>query len=795
MKRPVVSLLVLALCAGALLATAAGAQTRPPLKPFGDVIKPDAKADPGVFTVYRMGDRVYYEIPAAALGREMLWSTEIAQLPAGLGYGGTAVGTRVVRWTRRENRIFLRDVSYRLRGDGKNGAIERAVSAASLEPIIMAFDIETEGKERSAVIEATRLLTSDVAEFSVKGALGASGVDPSRSYIEQVKSFPTNIEARCLLTFSPGAVIPSPFASRNRGDARSITALIHYSMVALPEKPMRARLFDARVGYFTQGFEDFGSTENRVVPREYVARYRLEKKDPNAELSEPVKPIVYYISREVPERWHPYIKKAVEDWNPAFEAAGFKNAISCKEAPTYAEDPYWDPEDARYSVIRWAPVAVQNAMGPHTHDPRTGEILSAHIIMWHDVLKLAETQYFVQVSPLDPQAQKLPLPEPLMGELLRYVTAHEVGHTLGLRHNHKASSSYTCAQLRNKEFTEKWGDEASIMDYGRMNYVAQPGDNVRLIPKLGPYDLFAIEWGYKAFPGTTTPQEEKPELDRIAARQVQNPMLRFGGEDNDAQVDPTVQTEDLGSDPIEATTYGLVNIARVAKLLIPATTRLGDDYSLLREMYDALLQQRSRELMHVVKLVGGVTETRYNAGRGGDVYKPVPHDKQVQAVQFLVDHALNTPKELLLPEILNRIEPAGASNRVLGIQLSIMDSLLGEARIRRIEDHQARPKSQSFTVLELVNLLQNGVWSELSQKQPAIDSYRQNLQRNYLSLMKSRLALDGGSQTSLRPIGVGALRDLAKSIDAALPKVNDRVTRLHLQESRKDIERIVNPKV
>jgi hypothetical protein len=437
---------------------------------------------------------------------------------------------------------------------------------------------------------------------------------------------------------------------------------------------------------------------------------------------------------------------------------------------------------------------VENAMGPHVHDPRSGEIISAHIIVWHDVLKLAQTWYFVQCAPLDLRAQKLPMPEPLIGELLQYVITHEVGHTLGLRHNHKASSSYSIAKLRDPAFTAKYGDEASIMDYGRFNYVAQPGDGAALIPKLGPYDRFAIEWGYTCLSDCRTPDAEKPELDRIAARQVADPMLRFGGESFNASVDPTVQMEDLGSDPIAATTLGLKNIARAANLLVPAATKYGEDYRLLSETYNALLGQRFTELFHVAKLVGGVVETDYHAGRGDEVFRPVPAARQAQAVRFLVDNAFTAPKSLLMPDILNRIEPAGVADRVLNEQRALLGSLLSENRIKRLVDAQALSSGSAYTVAQLVTEVQNGLWSELAQPHPLIDLYRRNLQRAYLQMLKPRLVGDTASQSDFRPIALGALRDLAKSIDHATPLTTDRATVLHLKDCRVQIERILNPK-
>ncbi len=474
----------------------------PPPKPgtpkaYKDVITAEAKSDTGLFTVHRIDEKVYFEIPTAMYDEDMLWQTELAQTGSGAGYGGTHVGEKVIRWTRRNNTMYLRAISYTMRGDGKT-AIQKAVDAANVSPIIATFPVEAEGTNKSAVIDVTRFYAGDAGPVPGSGAIGG-GADPSRSYLERIKSFPTNIEARAVVTYSA------------RG---GITTTVHHSLVLLPEKPMQGRYYDSRVGYFTDSFSDYGSNENRVKDREFINRYRLEKKDPTAKVSDPVKPIVYYISREVPEKYRFALKQGIEAWSSCFEQAGFSHAIIAKDAPTELEDPNWDPEDARYSVIRWAAQPIENAVGPHISDPRTGEILSAHVIIWHDVMKLSEQWYFAQVACLDKRAQTLPLPEPLMGELLRYIVTHEVGHTLGLRHNHKASSSYTAAQLRDAAFTEKFGDEASIMDYGRFNYVAQPGDNARLIPIIGPYDKFAIEWGYKPFPGATTPGRGETESGR-----------------------------------------------------------------------------------------------------------------------------------------------------------------------------------------------------------------------------------------------------------------------------------------
>ncbi|MCO5297411.1 MAG: zinc-dependent metalloprotease [Fimbriimonadaceae bacterium] len=760
-------------------------------KPYKEVVTAEAKTQTGLFAVHRIGDKVLFEIPKQALGAEMLWTTEIAESPLG-GFGGTQLGDNVVRWTRRENKIFLRKVSHSIRA-ADDAAIKIAVAAASVEPIIAAFDVEAEGEGGSAVIDVTKFFTSDPQDFSAKRAVNGGNVDASRSYIDSVKAFPTNIETRSLLTFNAAPpAAPSPFGGRGAGGARntasSATALVHYSMVLLPETPMHPREYDSRVGYFSVGFQEYGAPENRVMDKRYISRFRLEKKDPAAAVSEPVKPIVFYLSREVPEKWRAPMKQGIEWWNKAFETAGFRNAIVARDAPTAAEDPNWDPEDARYSVVRWAPTPTENAMGPSVQDPRSGETISAHIIVWHNVLNLAQMWYFVQASPNDPSAQRLPLPDELTGRLIEYVVAHEVGHTLGLQHNFRGSSTYSIAQLRDPKFTEQYGTEASVMDYGRFNYVAQPGDGARLIPTLGPYDLFAIEWGYKPILGNAS--QEKTELDKIAARQVTNPMLRFGG---GMREDPTQQSEDLGDDALEATRLGLLNLERVMKYLVAATTKPGEDYSFLQEVYQRVLGQRSMELNHVTRLVGGVVETNWHAGRGGDVFVPVPKARQAAAIAFLNEHAFATPEPFLDPGVLLKIDPAGWTEQVVGTQRGLLASLLSDDRINRMTDNVAMIGDRAYPITEMVADLQNGIWRELLTTAPVIDEYRRSLQRAYLEIYRGKLVGDAATTTELRGVAVWALKGLAATIDRALPKVKDKLTILHLQDCRRTIDRILDP--
>ncbi len=660
------------------------------IRPYDRVITKEAKTSAGLFLVHRIDDKIFFEIPTEELGKEMLWVTQLEQTQAGHSYAGEPVGDRVVRWEQRGDDILLRDVKYEIRADVTD-PIRDAVKATSLEAIITVFPIQAYGKDKRPVIDVTPALTADLPEFSAKGRLRATGVDPRRTFIEKVKAFPTNIEAKVLLTYrlrGAAGALAAPVPIGGDSDSGGVTVMLHHSLIDLPDKPMQPRRYDDRIGFFLVSFEDYGSPKQEVERVSYITRWRLEKKDPKAAVSEPKKPIVFYIGREVPAKLRPWIKKGVEAWQPAFAKAGFQSAILAKEPPTPREDPDWDAEDARYSSIRWLPSTVENAYGPHIHDPRTGEILESDIRMYHNIIKLVRDWYYVQASPNDSRAQTLPLSDDLVGELVAQVTSHEVGHTLGFRHNMKASSTYTVEQLRDPVFTKKYGVEASIMDYGRFNYVAQPGDGARLIPIIGPYDEFATEWGYREFPDAKTYDQEKKELDKIAARQLEDPKLRFG--DPNPREDPSQQTEDLGSDPIRATELGLKNIDRVAGYLVKGTARSGENYDLLRTVYDELLSQRNRELGHVANVVGGFVRNNLWYPEGKKVFTPVPVEQQKKAVQFLNEHAFRTPASLIAPDILDRLESHGAAERILATQRSLLRVLVSKPRLDRMSELATR---------------------------------------------------------------------------------------------------------
>jgi len=784
------------------------------LKKYDDVVTKEAKTTPGVFAVHRIDDKVMFEIPADKLNKLMMFRAEVSKGPAGVSFNGQALGTKFIKFERKENKIFVVQAGFDKRGDKTT---EAAIEAATMDPIIASFPIECEGKDRSVVITVTQVFMNDSMDIGTKRAGGFGGmIDPEKSYLMEVKAFPLNIEVRAFLTSrGGGGGGGSPFAPPGAGGAASNSAVVHYSLYIMPDVPMTPRFFDSRVGYFTEGYSEFAGSKTWVQSKELITRYRLEKKDPNAAVSEPVKQIVYYLAPEIPERYREAMKKGVEDWNPAFEVAGFKNAIVCKDPPTKAEDPNWDAEDARYSVIRWVAEPVANAMGPHVHDPRSGEIISAHIIFWHDILKIVHMWYFVQCSAVDPRARKFPFPDELTNELIRYVTAHEVGHTLGLRHNHKASQAYSIEQLRDPAFLAKNGNVASIMSYGRYNYVAQPEDKIPvkdLIPKLGPYDLFAIEWGYKGIPaaGSDTEKSEKPTLDEMAARAVKNPFLRFGGEDAVSSVDPTVLTENIGNDPVKATEFGLKNMDRVMGYLLDSTTEKGEDFEILGEAYQALMSHRRNWLMAVLKQVGGVIENRTLGGRG-EQFSRVSKEKQQVAVKFLIDNAFTTPKKMLDPAIVNSFKFSGVASDTMGLQRQILAGLLSASRLSRLMDAEVLNPETSYTVGELLSEVQAGVWSELKAEAPKIDPLRRNLQRAYIDTLKSEFAesqatggtvtlpgrggrtLDFGPSKSpeLRAYARISLKELAKQIETALPKVKDSITKAHLQDSLEEIEAVI----
>jgi len=741
------------------------------IKSYDEVITDNAETKPGLFITHQIDDKLYYEVPTDALGLDMLWVTQIAETTAGASYAGMPAGDEVVRWEKQGDRVLLRKVSYALRAS-EDDPIAIAVNKSNLAPIIKVFDVEAYGKDKRPVIEVTDLFTSDVAEFSARRSLGAGGMDKGRTFLKSVKAFPENINVAVTATYNPGD---------NARGSSGVTAVIHHSMVKLPENPMTPRRHDDRVGFFSVGFTEFADNPDHEAERiRYITRWRLEKKDPQAELSEPKEPIVFYVAREVPEKWKPYVKAGIEQWQPAFEAAGFKNAIIGKYAPAPHEDPAWDPEDARISSIRWLPSNIANAFGPHVHDPRTGEILEADVRMYHNVQKLVRDWYFAQCAAVDERARDLPMPDDLMGELIQFVVAHEVGHSLGFPHNFKASSSYTVEQLRDPEWTKKNGTAPSIMDYARFNYVAQPGDGAALMPQIGPYDHFAVEWGYRQYDDEDA---EQKALQALIDKQIDNPMYRFGG----GRGDPSSQTEDLGADAIEATRLGLKNIDRIAAFLVQATCDEDEDYSLLDDMHGALIGQRNRELGHVANIVAGVEQRNFWYGDGEKRYFPVDGERQREAVAFLNEHAFRVPASLVSEDIIARLEASGVADRVLSSQQRILGQLVSDFRVKRMAELVERQPSTSYTPRELLADLRRGIFSELEESTANVNLYRRNLQRTYVKTLAEQVKSDD-ADTDLPALSRGALETLRGLIVRALDGDRNEVTVLHLRDMGARIE-------
>jgi uncharacterized protein DUF4953/uncharacterized protein DUF5117/uncharacterized protein DUF5118 len=774
-------------------------------KPYAEVITRAAKTDSGVFIVHRIAEKLFYEIPRAQLGKEFLLVTDYAATPEGTRYGGENQDNRVVRWERMGTRVLLRSVSYDIVADSTL-PVARAVRLSNVEPVLMSFDIAafSPNADSNVVIEVTRLFTTDVAELTARRAFRLRRFDPARSFVESARSFPTNIDVKALHTFENDTVP----GDRGLG---SMTFEMHYSMVLLPDHPMAARLCDNRVGFFSVNQLDYGREGNRVAERCYITRWRLEPKDPSAKVSDPIKPIVFYIDPATPEKWAPWIIKGVQAWEPVFRAAGFSNAITARRAPTRQEDPDFDLDDARYSTIRWLPSQVENAYGPHTSDPRTGEILQSNVGWFQNITSLLQAWWWVQVGAVDARARQLPLPDSLMGQMVAYVATHEVGHTLGLPHNQLSSGLYPVDSLRSATYTARNGTSYSIMDYARNNYVAQPGDKAELMPHLGPWDYYAIDWGYRRIPGAATPDAERPVLDSLARLQDTMPWLRFGNPDG---IDPRTQTEALGDDPVKATRYGVANIKRLMPMLLPAATgdRL-DDYSLLDDLYGRLVGQWALEMNHVAVVIGGVWRQEKYPDQTGVIHTAVPRARQAEAVRFLNENVFTTPIYFLDPQVLRRIEPSGFVDRIRVRQTAILNALFQDSRLARLAEQGATlPAGTAYTLTDLFDDVRRGVFSELTAARPAVDPYRRNLQREFLEQMDRLIntpfvfqlprgftPFPGFVPPPPRPGDARALarlelQEIATSARGALARTTDRTTRAHLGDVQARIEQILNPK-
>jgi len=766
-------------------------------KKYEDIITEEAVTDSGLFIVHKVVDKHFFELSEELLDREILVVTRMSGYVKGLSFGGAGMKTRpqqVIRWQKQDKKILLRSVSYNSVASHDEPVYESVVNN-NFEPIVAAFEIKTMNEDSTAyVIDVASLFTSDVPMLGALGSsqrkrFGIGGMDAKRSFIEEIRSFPNNVEVRHVLTYK-GSKLPD---NQTTG---TLSVQMNQSFIVLPEEQMQPRYFDGRVSYFSVSRTNYSSDEQRAATERFITKWRLEPSDIDAfkrgELVKPKKQIVYYIDPATPEKWRPYIKQGVNDWQKAFEKAGFKNAIIAKDPPSKEEDPDWSPEDVRYSVIRYITTDIQNAQGPHVHDPRTGEILESDILWYHNIMRLLRNWALTQTGAINPDVRAVNFKDEVMGELIRFVSAHEVGHTLGLPHNMGSSVAYPVDSLRSKTFTDTHGTAPSIMDYARFNYVAQPEDGVTSIyPAIGEYDDWSIIYGYRPILEANSAEEERAVLNRWIKERAGDPTMRFG-QQQFRTIDPSSQTEDLGDDAMKASAYGIANLKKIIPNLIEWSAEEGEGYAQLKEMYDASIGQYRRYMGHVANNVGGVYEYRKSSEEDGVVYSHVPKEKQRAAVTFLIQELFKTPSWVVDQDILARVENTGVVERIRGMQSRTLSSLFDKDRLNRLVENEVLNGSKAFTCLDLFTQIKNGIWSELKSGQLP-DAYRRNLQRAWIDQMEALMKLEGAkyNQSDLKAMARGNLTDIKGFLKSILKKEKRQMYRYHYEDAMKRIEKIL----
>ena len=740
--------------------------------------KPSVDRD-GLFHVTKMKTDWFFSIPDSLLGRQILATVRFTSTPAGTGkYGGEQLAEQTLYWEMAPDSVLLLRSNLIINVADSTDAISRAVTLANSNPIIGSFKIEGTDSLKNYKIKVTGFFNEDNSALglsqSYKRAFGLSG--QASSYVEDIKSLPLNTEVRVVKTFNSTST-PSIPATAYTGKA---TLGLNYSFVLLPSNPMMRRYFDRRVGYFTDRFNVFSDQQQRVTSKTFITRWRLEprpedvEKMRRGELVEPQKPIIYYIDPATPKQWRKYLIQGVNDWQVAFEKAGFKNAIMGMEWPE--GDSTMSMEDARYSCIRYLASDIENAYGPHVHDPRTGEILESHICWYHNVMSLLHDWYMVQASSIDEAARCMNFDEELMGELIRFVSSHEVGHTLGLRHNFGASSTVPVDSLRDKAWVERYGHTPSIMDYARFNYVAQPEDGLSrkgIFPRINDYDMWAIMWGHKPMLDARDEDEDHAMLEELVKTHLTgNKRLWWGDGEGYRGIDPRCQTEDLGDDAVKASEYGIRNLKREIKDLQEWSYDKKDIAGRnLSDMYNQIVGQFMRYNGHVAGNIGGTFINYKSIDESGDIFSPVPRDRQKRALDYLDRNVFTDPTWVIDVPYIHRLssEPVELMNRV------------GTAAIRQLFNRipylaEQYPATDLFT--DLNTMLFRGKTTD----------YRAELQRSYVSQLINEYQYAGVGD-KVRGAALIALKSLKSKTAALMATAADATTRAHFASLNDAIER------
>lgn len=727
------------------------------LKPYAQVITPKAKSSFGFLTVHKVDNNYFFEIPDSMLNRDILIVNRISKAPTSrqksrVGYPGDILGSKVIRFENKDNkRILVREYSYRERSENKDGMFQ-SVRNSNTQPIVANFGIETIKKDsltRNYVINVSVFLQKENPLFSFdadsKEYIGLLNMVGEGTYIDTLKAFPKNIEISTTVTYQSKKGMSNVGFLETGSPRIPLTYELNSSMVLLPEVPMKARLFDPRVGYFTVGYTDFDSNPQGIEYKKLITRWRLEPKDEAAylrgELVEPKKPIIIYIDPATPKKWVPYLIQGVNDWQVAFEKAGFKNAIYALEAPT--DNPSWSLEDARHSAIVYKPSDIPNASGPHINDPRTGEILETHINWYHNVMSLLRDWYMIQAGTIDEAARKMQLDDELMGQLIRFVSSHEVGHTLGLRHNFGSSHTVPVEKLRDKAWVEANGHTPSIMDYARFNYVAQPEDGITragIFPRIGIYDKWSIEWGYRWLPQFQTPEDEVAFSNQSIIEKLKTDVRYTFGTESDPN-DPRNQSEDLGDDSMLASLYGIKNLKRIVPQILTWSYEPNKSYAGAGEIYSGVVSQFNRYLGHVTKNVAGIYSNSITVEQTDEIAREfVPANIQKRAIAFLNEQLFTTPEWLIDRQLMEKAKILPV-NVICSLQSGVLARLINKNTLDKMSENEILNGKKAYTSAQMFNDLKKVIWSNLGQS----DIYKRNMQKAYVENLINLLDKKGNA--------------------------------------------------